>query len=374
MLSITGSTAEQGAGCILGLGGLFFAVDHLGQLEGEDLLGLVEALVLPGAHLVDLLQRQEGQHTDALHDIRIADVAPVLVELEGAGLVGVEPDGVASGLAHLLALRVGQQGDGHSISILAQLAADKLGAAQHIAPLVIAAELHVAAVMLEHVVEVVALHDHVVELEEGQALLHALLIALGAQHVVDGEAGAHVAQQFDVVQIQQPVGVVQHQSLAVGEVDELLHLLLEAGGVVGDVLLGQHLAHIGAAGGVADHGGAAADEGDGLVACHLQTLHQGQGHEVAGSQAVGGAVKADVEGGLAVVDDVDDLVIGDLSHEAAGLEFFVQSHKNFLLFVGQRENKTPPAKINLAEGDKIRGTTSVCRLFTETASRVRTPE
>ncbi len=63
----------------------------------------------------------------------------------------------------------------------------------------------------------------------------------------------------------------------------------------------------------------AADEGDGLVACHLQTLHQGQGHEVAGSQAVGGAVKADVEGGLAVVDEVDDLVIGDLSHEAAGL-------------------------------------------------------
>ena len=74
------------------------------------------------------------------------------------------------------------------------------------------------------------------------------------------------------------------------------------------------------------------------------------------------------------VDEVDDLVIGDLSHEAAGLEFFVQSHKYFLLFVGQRENKTPSAKINLAEGDKIRGTTSVCRLFTETASRVRTPE
>ena len=60
--------------------------------------------------------------------------------------------------------------------------------------------------------------------------------------------------------------------------------------------------------------------------------------------------------------------------QAAGLEFFVQSHKYFLLFVGQRENKTPSAKINLAEGDKIRGTTSVCRLFTETASRVRTPE
>ena len=37
MLSITGSTAEQGAGCILRLVGLLFAVDHLGQLEGKDL-------------------------------------------------------------------------------------------------------------------------------------------------------------------------------------------------------------------------------------------------------------------------------------------------------------------------------------------------
>ena len=91
-------------------------------------------------------------------------------------------------------------------------------------------------------------------------------------------------------------------------------------------------------------------------------------------QAVGSAVKANVKGCLAIVDQVDDLFIGDLGHQAAGLEFFVQSHKNFLLFVGQRENKTPSAKINLAEGDKIRGTTSVCRLFTETASRVRTPE
>ena len=48
---------------------------------------------------------------------------------------------------------------------------------RHIAPLIVAAKLHIAAVVLEHVVEVVALHDHVVELEEGQALLHALLIA-----------------------------------------------------------------------------------------------------------------------------------------------------------------------------------------------------
>ena len=242
-----------------------------------------------------------------------------LVKLEWTGLVGIQPDSIAGSLAHLLALRVGQQGDGHSISVLAQLAADQLGAAQHVAPLVVAAELHVAAVVLEHVVEVVALHDHVVELEEGQALLHALLVALGAQHVVHGEAGTHITQQFHVVQVQQPVCIVQHQCLTLREVDELFHLLFEACGIVGDILFGQHLAHVGTAGGVADHGSAAADQGNRLVACHLQALHQGQGHKVACGQAVGSAVKANVKGCLAIVDQVDDLFIGDLGHQAAGL-------------------------------------------------------
>ena len=47
-----------------------------------------------------------------------------------------------------------------------------------------------------------------------------------------------------------------------------------------------------------DHGSAAADQGNRLVACHLQALHQGQGHKVACGQAVGSAVKADVKGCL----------------------------------------------------------------------------
>ena len=114
-----------------------------------------------------------------------------------------------------------------------------------------------------------------------------------------------------------------------------------------DIVLGQHLAHISASGRVADHGRAAADQGDGLVASHLQALHQGQRKKMAGSQAVGGAVKADVKSSLAVVDQVDDLLVGDLSHQATGLQFFVQSHCSFLLLVvGRGKNKAPPAKIN----------------------------
>ena len=50
-------------------------------------------------------------------------------------------------------------------------------------------------------VEVVALHDHVGEFQEGQAFLHALLVAFGAQHVVHAEAGANFTQQLNVVQV-----------------------------------------------------------------------------------------------------------------------------------------------------------------------------
>ena len=213
------------------------------------------------------------------------------------------------------------------MGVLAQLATDQLGAAQHVAPLVVAAELHVAAVVLEQVVEVVGLHGHVVELQEAQALLHALLEALGPQHVVDGEAGTDVPDEVHIVQVQQPVGVVDHLGLALAEVDEPGHLLLEAVAVVLDSLLGHHGAHVGAAGGVADHGGAAADQSNGLVAGHLQPFHQAQGHEVAHVEGIGSGVKANIEGGLAVVHQLPDLVlVGHLGDQAAGNQFFVNLH------------------------------------------------
>ena len=102
-------------------------------------------------------------------------------------------------------------------------------------------------------------------------------------------------------------------------------LVIEAGGIVGDIVLGQHLAHIGAAGGVADERRTVADEGDGLVPGHLQTLHQAQCHEVTDMQRVRRAVKANVERGFAVVDHVFDLfLIGHLRDQAAGDQFIIQ--------------------------------------------------
>ena len=218
--------------------------------------------------------------------------------------------------------------------VLSELAADQLRAAEHVRPLVVAAELHVAAVVLEQMIEVVGLHDHVVELQEGQALFHALLVALSTEHVVDGEACADLAQELDIIEVQQPVGVVDHDGFTFAEINESLHLALEALGVVVDILLGQHFAHIGAAGRIADHGRAAADERDGLVARHLQTLHERQRHEMTGSQRICRAVEANVEFGLARVDHFADLrLVRDLLDKASGLQFFINTHCDYSFYV-----------------------------------------
>ena len=64
-----------------------------------------------------------------------------------------------------------------------------------------------------------------------------------------------------------------------------------------------------------------------------------------GGQAVGGAVKADVKGSFAVVDDLADLfLVGHLGDQAAGFQFFVDLHIFPPWNGGKEQNKTPPAK------------------------------
>ena len=213
------------------------------------------------------------------------------------------------------------------MGILAELLADELGAAEHIRPLIVAAELHIAALVLEKIVEVVGLHYHIVELEEGKALLHALLIALGAEHIIDGEAGADLAQKVYVIQVKQPIGVVHHLRLAGSELDEFLHLTAEALRVVVDILAGEHLSHIAASAWVADHGRAAADKGDGLIARLLKSLHQGERHKMSGGEAVRSAVEAYIKGRLSGVDHRPDLLlVRDLSDKSSFHKFFINAH------------------------------------------------
>ena len=214
------------------------------------------------------------------------------------------------------------------------LAADQIRAGQHVAPLIVAAHLQTAAVVLKELQEVVALHQHVVELQEGQAALQTLLVALGRQHAVDGKQRADIADEIDIAQAAQPVGVVDDQRLVVAKLDKAGQLRLDAGDVVIDGFHGHHLAHIGFAAGVANHGRCTAHQGDGLVARALHVRHGDDGDEVAEVQAGGGGVKAYVEGsGFALQLLVQIVFKGYLGDESAFLQGVKNMHMMFLLIV-----------------------------------------
>ena len=68
-----------------------------------------------------------------------------------------------------------------------------------------------------------------------------------------------------------------------------------------DDLRSHHLTHICTSGWVTYHTGSAADQGDRLISCHLETFHQAQCHEMSYMKAVSGWVKTDVENCLSFV-------------------------------------------------------------------------
>ena len=164
------------------------------------------------------------------------------------------------------------------------------------------------------------------------------------EHAVHAEVSTHVAEHVHIVQIQQPVAVVDNNCLIFRKIDEPAHLLLEAVHVVLNGFLGHHFPHVGFAGGVADHCRAAADQNDRLVPCHLESLHQAQCHEVSHVQAVCGRVEANVKGCLAGVDQFLDLLfIGHLGDQAPSFQFFKYCH--VLSLFPRRVQKSPPETI-----------------------------
>jgi hypothetical protein len=109
-------------------------------------------------------------------------------------------------------------GDGQREQLHVRHAAAEIDAVDDVAPLIGAAHLQHAAGALVELDEVVGLQDHVVEFEERQLLLavEPHLHRVEAQHAVDREMPADVAQEVDVVERIEPVGVVGHQRIAAG--------------------------------------------------------------------------------------------------------------------------------------------------------------
>ena len=135
-------------------------------------------------------------------------------------------------------------------------------------------------------------------LEERLVALEPQLDRIHGQHAVDREVPADVAQQRDVEQLVEPVGVVGHHRAgrAVAERQVVGEARLDAGHVGVDLLVGEQLARLVAARGIADLGRAAAHQRDRLVPGLLPPAQQHDLQQMADVQRVGRAVEADVGG------------------------------------------------------------------------------
>ena len=145
---------------------------------------------------------------------------------------------------------------------------------------------------------------------------------------------ADLTQEIDIVQVHQPVGVVDHQRFAVCEVHKPFHLLFEAVNVVLNGLRRHHFTHIAFAGRVTDHAGAAAEQRDRPVSGPLQMRHHHQLHKVAHMQAVRCRIEPDVEGyRVTAAEQLPDFfLVGHLRNHPARLQFvkYVCHFSNFL--------------------------------------------
>ena len=203
-------------------------------------------LAYEGLYLVD---GEECEYLDVAFGVGVGCVEPELVELVWACLVGVEPDVAAFGLAEFTAVGFGDEGAYECVGFAVCGAADELGASGDVAPLVGAAELEFAAVVLVEVEEVVALHELVGELGEGHAFTafggQSFFDGVLGHHVVDGDVLAYVADEVDEGVVLHPVVVVDEES-GVGcvgvEVEEAFELLLDGCYVVVECLLVEEVA------------------------------------------------------------------------------------------------------------------------------------
>ena len=308
-------------GCLIG--GVA-AVQQGGCFGRQHLLGLVDLAALQRRKLVDLADRQDREQLEKFDDVGVLGVAPVLPEIIGRELVGVEPHRALGGLAHLVAGGGGEQRRGQREQLRRAHAAAEVDAVDDVAPLVRAAHLQAAAGAPRQLDEVVGLADHVVELDEAHLLLalEAQPHRVHGQHAVDRKVPADIAQHLDPVQLGQPFGIVEHDGvgLAVAIAQHLGEHAADRGLVGLDLGDGAQRARLVLAGGIADHGGAAAHQRDRLVAALLQPVQQHHGEEVADMQRRRGAVIADIGGGFALDGErVQPLEIGALVDEAAFL-------------------------------------------------------
>ena len=226
-----------------------------------------------------------GENADVVAGIFVRCIEPKLVELVGAGAVGIEPHVAALGLSKLGAVRLLDQGRRKGKGLAATHSADEFCAGRDIAPLVATPHLQTDAFFLPEVVKVVALDELVAEFGIANAAFLTALHRILCQHVVDGDVLAHVPNEVQKAEVFEPIVVVDNSStLGAVKVEELHELGLLARQVLLQCFRVEQLAFGRLEGGIAHHAGRSAYQSVGLVARTLEVHEHHDLHQVADTQ------------------------------------------------------------------------------------------
>jgi hypothetical protein len=219
---------------------------------------------------------------------------PVIVR---AHEVGVEPYGAGLGLAHLAAGGGRQQRRRQREQLNVDQPAAEVDAVDDISPLVGSAHLQNTAVALVKLHEVVGLQNHVIELKKRQRLLtlEAKLHRIERQHLVDGEMAPDVAQEGNVMQLVEPLGVVRHDGASV-EIEKAGEDAADGGDIALDLGVAEQRAGCVLARRVADLARAATHQRDRAMAGLLEPPQHHDRQQIADMEAGGGGIEADIGG------------------------------------------------------------------------------
>ena len=247
-----------------------------------------------------------------------------MVELIGAGLVLVEPNGVAFALAKLVAVRVGYKRHRHSKYFVTCGLADQLNTGGDVAPLVGAGYLQINAARFVQILEIQALNEHIRELRIGDTALHLTADEIFAEHIANVDILTVVTEEINNGQIFHPIVVINN---LVGE--DPLQLCFEAFVVVNDLVAVRELALNGSTR-VADKGGRHTNKEQGSVTCCCKTASDKERGVVTQVQAVSRGVSTNIKGHSACIELVHKLGAGNILNQTSPFEIFIKCHLSFL--------------------------------------------
>ena len=164
-----------------------------------------------------------------------------------------------------------------------------------------AGNLGAAAVFVVQYAEIVALQKHIVKFKERHRLLafQACFYTVHCQHAVNRITGADVAQKGKIVNVLEPVPVVDHNRVvgAVAEFQKFAERFFQPLNVVLQGFFAQKRTQFVFARRVADAGGCAADQRKRLMPAFLEPAHHHQRNDMPDMQAVAGGIRTEITDG-----------------------------------------------------------------------------